>query len=234
MSNKIKVHGLYFSPYVIPVKALCEANSIDFEDKETDITSPSAPHKTPEYLKMNPMHTVPAMDDNGYYMWESKAIMAYICNKYSLDDLYPQHSVKFANCQTGFELQKTFHSEVFANYVYHLAGFAPAPSDAAKSTADKKIEGVLIPALKVMLDDNQFLGGANPNLADLAFLGTLVAVFAPATSHKKSPKTEMAKVFKKDHITILENYYSALKGWKTLSAVSKAEEAWTGIYNKQA
>ena len=49
-------------------------------------------NKTPEFLKMNPMHCIPAMDDDGFTMWESKAILRYICNKHKLEQWYVQRS----------------------------------------------------------------------------------------------------------------------------------------------
>ncbi|KAF5269551.1 hypothetical protein FQA39_LY18905 [Lamprigera yunnana] len=46
---------------------------------------------TPEFLKMNPQHTVPVLDDEGKYLSDSHAIAAYLVGKYGKDDsLYPK------------------------------------------------------------------------------------------------------------------------------------------------
>ncbi|KAF5279724.1 hypothetical protein FQA39_LY05414 [Lamprigera yunnana] len=46
---------------------------------------------TPEFLKMNPQHTVPVLDDGGKYLSDSHAIAAYLVGKYGKDDsLYPK------------------------------------------------------------------------------------------------------------------------------------------------
>jgi glutathione S-transferase len=49
-------------------------------------------HLTPEYLEMNPQHTVPTLvDDDGFTFWDSHAINAYLVSRYAKsDDLYPR------------------------------------------------------------------------------------------------------------------------------------------------
>lgn len=40
---------------------------------------------------MNPQKEIPVLDDNGFYLSESIAILQYICNKYRPDsNLYPK------------------------------------------------------------------------------------------------------------------------------------------------
>ncbi|TRM64615.1 thioredoxin-like protein [Schizophyllum amplum] len=41
-----------------------------------------AEHKTPEYLKKQPFGQVPYLDDDGFIVYESRAICRYICDKY--------------------------------------------------------------------------------------------------------------------------------------------------------
>ncbi|XP_018333399.1 glutathione S-transferase 1-like [Agrilus planipennis] len=49
-------------------------------------------HLRPDYLKINPQHTVPTLvDEDGFSIWDSHAINAYLIGKYGKDDsLYPR------------------------------------------------------------------------------------------------------------------------------------------------
>lgn len=48
----------------------------------------------PEFLKLNPSHTIPVLDDNGVIISDSHAINSYLADKYGKNDsLYPKDLV---------------------------------------------------------------------------------------------------------------------------------------------
>lgn len=44
---------------------------------------------TEEYFKLNPNRLVPTIDDDGFVLWESQAIVRYLCAKHSAGNLWP-------------------------------------------------------------------------------------------------------------------------------------------------
>jgi glutathione S-transferase len=46
-------------------------------------------HRTPEYLQLNPNGKVPLLDDDGFLLWESHAIMQYLSDQTPGQTIYP-------------------------------------------------------------------------------------------------------------------------------------------------
>lgn len=63
--------------------------------------------KTPEYLALNPNALVPTLQDGDLTLWESNAIVRYLCAKYSPDHLYPQDLVKRFDAERWMDWQQT-------------------------------------------------------------------------------------------------------------------------------
>ncbi|XP_044735595.1 uncharacterized protein LOC123297853 [Chrysoperla carnea] len=90
-----KVYGIDFSPPVRGVLLTAKAIDLDIEYIQVDLFSRE--HMKPEFTKMNPQHTVPTLDDDGFYLWDSHAIATYLVSKYAKDDsLYPKDLKKRA------------------------------------------------------------------------------------------------------------------------------------------
>jgi glutathione S-transferase len=66
---------------------LAKELGLPYEHIPTEIGAAGA--RTPEFLAINPNGRVPAIDDDGFVLWESLAITLYLAKKHSLGQLYP-------------------------------------------------------------------------------------------------------------------------------------------------
>jgi len=62
---------------------------------------------TPEYRKLNPNGVVPTIDDDGFVLWESNAVVRYLAAKHSEGHLWPRDVVARANADRWMDWQTT-------------------------------------------------------------------------------------------------------------------------------
>jgi glutathione S-transferase len=122
--------------------------------------------KEPDYLQVNPNGRIPAIDDDGFRVWESMAINLYLAKKYG-GDLGPRDLQEDAVAtQWSFwvmtEVEKTLLQALF-----HTTGMMGAEKSAEKAAACLE---ALQPALRVLdseLAGKQYLMGERFTVADL-------------------------------------------------------------------
>ncbi|XP_055921903.1 glutathione S-transferase 1-like [Eupeodes corollae] len=90
---------LYYATLSPPSRAvMLTAAALGVELDLRPINLLKGEHLTPEFIKMNPQHTIPTLDDNGVIIYDSHAICSYLVGKYGKDDkLYPKDLAKRAN-----------------------------------------------------------------------------------------------------------------------------------------
>jgi glutathione S-transferase len=76
-TEMLRLWGRETSSNVMKVIWLLEDLKIPYE--RIDVGGPFGRTQTPEYLAMNPMALVPTLDDDGFVLWESNAILRYLC-----------------------------------------------------------------------------------------------------------------------------------------------------------
>ncbi|NOT86245.1 MAG: glutathione S-transferase family protein [Methylococcaceae bacterium] len=62
------------------LKLECELQALDLSKGE---------QLQPDFLKLNPNHMIPTLVDNDFALWESNAIMQYLCSKVPGNSLWP-------------------------------------------------------------------------------------------------------------------------------------------------
>ncbi|HEU5491166.1 MAG TPA: glutathione S-transferase family protein [Gaiellaceae bacterium] len=167
----------------LTVRIFVRAAGLDFE--EVDVWGKKS---TPDFLAKDPADLTPLLEEEGLpkgSLWESCAIMQYLCNKHGLDRFYPTDPGERAMVDSAmFYLIGTLYP-LLARATYPALGFpqyagevaTSDADDAAKAKAAKDAEAALAGPLDVyhsfFLDGKTFIGGDHPSIADIRFAATL-------------------------------------------------------------
>ena len=167
----------------LTVRIFVRAAGLDFE--EVDVWGQTT---TPEFLAKDPAHLTPLLEEEGLprgSLWESCAIMQYLCNRHGLDRFYPSDPGERAMTDSAmFYLIGTLYPLV-ARATYPTLGFPQYAGEVATSEADdqmkakaqKDAEAALGEPLEAFhaffLDGRTFIGGDSPSIADIRLAATL-------------------------------------------------------------
>ncbi|XP_050072029.1 glutathione S-transferase 1-like, partial [Anopheles maculipalpis] len=122
--------------------------------------------------QLNPQHCVPTLVDNGFALWESRAIMCYLVEKYGSttdESLYPSDPQRRAivNQRLYFDMGTLYQR--FGDYYYPQI-FEGAPANESNYA---KI-GEALAFLETFLEGEQFVAkGKTISLADISVYATL-------------------------------------------------------------
>ncbi|KAL1758638.1 glutathione S-transferase [Schizophyllum commune] len=167
----LKLYGADLSTTTPMVALVLHELNVPFEYHPVDMMK--GEHKAPEYVKHQPFGSVPYIDDNGFIMFESRAICRYLCRKYADRggrELFPfDDLVAFARVEQGMSIETTvFDRAVLAMFVERV--YKPMKGVQGSEEAYKEAEEVFgqkLDAYEKILAKQKFMGGDTFTLADL-------------------------------------------------------------------
>lgn len=172
----------YYMPPSAPCRAVeMTAKAVGVELNKKVLNLPNGEHLKPEFVKINPQHTIPTLVDGDFALWESRAIMTYLCEKYDTSKKWFPECPKIRaiiNQRMYFDMGTLYKS--FADYYY--------PQIMKKAPADpemfKKIE-TAFEFLNTFLEGKQFAAGNAVTVADIALLATMTNFEAAQFDYSK-------------------------------------------------
>jgi glutathione S-transferase len=167
----------------LTARIFVRAAGLDFE--EIDVWGKK---DVPHFMQKDPALLTPMLEEEGLpkgSLWESCAIMQYLCNKHGLDQFYPTDPGERAMVDSAmFYLIGTLYP-VVARATYPTLQFPQYAGEAATSDADDEVktraakdaEAAIAEPLDVyrrfFLDGKRFIGGDTPTIADIRLAATL-------------------------------------------------------------
>ncbi|HBG60764.1 MAG: hypothetical protein A2Y03_04540 [Omnitrophica WOR_2 bacterium GWF2_38_59] len=131
-------------------------------------------HKEQWFLDINPVGKIPVIDDNGFILFESDAIIKYLAKKQN-SEIYPSDLrqqalidqwMDFTAIHIGGAMSRVLFNRVFAK-------FAKEEVDEMSLKAGLNFLHRFLPVVDKQLKDNPYIAGELFSLADIALLATL-------------------------------------------------------------
>jgi len=174
--SKLTLYIDYGSQPSRAVLAFCFFNNISHVAKEISVMS--GDHKKPEYKEVNPFEKVPAIDDDGFTLFESHAILRYLHRIHKTPDhWYPSDPKKVAKIDAYLDwhhtgLRKSISYLIWFAKIEFPNGYSYKQLNEEQVTKD--FENVLNDLENIWLKDEKFIGGADEiSIADLSAFNEL-------------------------------------------------------------
>lgn len=163
-------------------RALLVATHLDVPLERIVVDLPKGEQRSPGHLQRNPNGLVPVLDDDGFVLWESRAIMQYLAEKTPGQSLFPTDARGRAEvnrwlfwCTAHMAPANTVL--VVENVVKQLSGRGPAdPVEVARGEA---LVARHAPILDAHLADREWVAQGRLTLADFS-LAASFALAGPA------------------------------------------------------
>ncbi|CAH1367302.1 glutathione S-transferase 1-like [Tenebrio molitor] len=165
---------LYMQNFSGPVRSVlltAAALGIKLQHKIIDLSKQE--HLTDSFLKLNPQHTIPTLDDNGTVIWDSHAINAYLVDKYGKDDeLYPKDLAKRALVDQRLH----FDSGLIFSWLRNIA--RGMKYKGRKTLTEDQIEGLEngYGHLDTFLKGNPWVTGNTITIADFSLIANVTSL----------------------------------------------------------
>ena len=114
---------------------------------------------TPEYRKMNPNGLVPALEEDGFVLWESHSIVRYLAGKHGKGVLWPMDERARAIASQWMDWAFSFQSSV-RDAFWGLIRTPPEKRDAQAIERSRVKSGEMLGVLDAALADRLYVAGA--------------------------------------------------------------------------
>jgi len=171
----LTIYGSDLSAPAIKVRLTASFIGLDYKWQLVNLRE--GEQKKEWFLKINPVGKVPAIDDDGFYLFESNAICRYLSDKHG-SSLYPKDAQKRAVVDQWIDYV-SFHVGANVMPVVYNRVFAPRRNQPVNEKAITDGLGALkqyLPIVEQQLTQHKQVGGPEMSLADIVLLALLEPV----------------------------------------------------------
>ena len=123
--------------------------------------------KSPEYMAKNPNSVVPTLEDDGFVLWESNAIVRYLAATHGAGTLWPTDPRARAQADRWMDWQQTSHNPALTRVFWNLIRQPGSVPEAEFADVSAKVERAM-DILEEALARSTWLGGEAFTMAECA------------------------------------------------------------------
>jgi glutathione S-transferase len=161
----MKLYGHPWSNNARRVQMLCEELKIPYTYELVDLMQ--GQQYSPAFQAINPNSKVPVIDDDGFVLWESQAIMRYLADKHQAAAWYPTAPKARAVVEQWLDWNQTRLATEAGKIMFNMHFAGDKRNDQAIEDAKKWLLKIL-PVMEGVLTRQPYLCGERITLADLA------------------------------------------------------------------
>lgn len=160
------------------VQALLEVANLPYE--LSHVSFETGQHKSTEYTAINPNQQVPTLVDGDIKIYESNAMLRYLCFKHDLDNWYPTDLSRRAAVEQWLDWGQCRLGPAVVNIVLYTV-WMPELNNTAAIKSGHDSMAILRPLLSAGLEGQDYLTGDTPTIADISLASSITQLaFADA------------------------------------------------------
>lgn len=170
----LEIWGRRNSTNVIPV--MWTVGELGLEHIRHNIGGSFGGDETEEYRKLNPNQLIPTINDNGFIMWESIAIVRYLSRQYGSGSLWPDDAQQAARADQWMDWYK---SNIYPNLMPIFVNLVRTEESKRDLGRVRDCTAATIRQLRILeqhLGDQAYIAGDSFTMGDIP-LGAIIYKF---------------------------------------------------------
>jgi glutathione S-transferase len=148
-------------------KAMWAVGELALPHERIDIGGPFGKNNEPAYLAMNPNGLVPTLQEDGFLLWESNAIVRYLAAKYGRGTLEPSDLRERASAGRWMDWQMSVCAPAIHGLFWGLVRTPPEKRDHAAIGASRQKTTAAMTILDAQLATTAYVAGDAFSMGDI-------------------------------------------------------------------
>jgi glutathione S-transferase len=171
-------------------KVMWAVGELGLDHERVDAGGQFGRTKDPEYLAMNPNALVPTIDDNGFVLWESNAVVRYLASKHTAGRLWPADVQARADADRWMDWAITTVIPAMGPVFMGLVRTPPEKRDAAAIEASRNKCADALAIFDKHISKRDFVGGKSLGMGDIPIGCAVNRWYALPIERPKMPALE--------------------------------------------